>query len=616
MDFPGRFIAGLLVIVLIFIFPLQYIAELANERIDALVDNRTHQFCNSVRKKGYLDKRMYEEYIGFLDATGEKYDIELQDIKPVKGEDSSPVCQVPEDIKPIYYKAVASSTAANPTHTVKKANAKTTGLRTSTINGMIMEDKILNSITVQPDYQSIQRYSLPSFTIHANYDDGTSRILDYSEYSVSGFNAENIGLHSVTITYSEGEITTSATVEVEVIAQLKKCPRCDQEYDFNPDDTDPGCPYCREIIVGIEASPDYVELTQGDTLPVTVTATYLDGSKADVTEWISNFDSEKTGMQIVTIQYEGHVADITVWVNERFISCPICDTQYPISEESCPVCAEKIIGLSASPKNITVMQYEPVSLNVTAYYADGSSRATDEWTIDRTTITPGVFEATVSYKGMSDTITLTVLSINLVKCPLCETIYDPLDNLRGCPICANEITGIEAYLTSGTNMVQLGSVPAIAVILIFKDEHREFALEGYELENYNPYEPGEQTIRVLYKGFATTIIIKVVNILDGISCPNGHVYYNNSDKTDPGCPFCRNDDEASNITYFDITYTREILESIYSYGIYNFKEGNYISVIVSKKNKSLLHRLQKTFFGTSMLGRKKSYIYGGEVCQS
>ncbi|NLL00981.1 MAG: hypothetical protein GX271_10010 [Clostridiales bacterium] len=936
MDFPGRLIAGLLTVVLLLIFPLQYIAGLNSENIDDLVDDRTHLFTDSVREKGYLDKQMYEEYIGFLDSAGERYEIELQDIRPVMGEDISisetnkntKITALPTTVyksdrastkftkeieslavythsseyyagsphicneidyeydgeavllgvrdKNLYYSNDGSTwTRVNPAISGKVkyengqfilfsgSNIRTiiyrsidginwtggqeitfhnrpagsnaygihdivygdngyyyaVGMLTYTQDALYRSNDLINwsylkplevyskklvvsrvgaqrylvanipassaergehhmvarinkngsldlysdwyldyslhqvgdyavflrrssfwqstqasakmlnesgkivdiplpegayltnitygqgiylgvsdnrvfkgneitnmqeitghnlnidninhliyfngkyilsgsdtyssgsggytnylvysssdgvtwtrdsnynytsfatnegereclSITVLPESQTIHRYSWPSFTVRANYNDGNSKLLNASQYSISGFNASNIGLQGVTISYTENGIKKSASVNVMVTVLLKECPRCHQYYELNIDDSDPGCPHCRELVAGIEVTPNYVELTQGDILPITVNAIYKDGSREEVKEWTSNYNPTRIGLQIVTVQYRGYAADISVWVNEGLIKCPTCNTDYPASEESCPVCAEKVIRIVASPKDITVMQYEPISLNVTAYYADGTSREVDQWAIDSTSVAAGTFNATVSYKGVYDTITLRVLSINSTECPICGTIYDLSDSPKGCPICSEEIIGIEAYITSGTNMVQLGTRPGIAVIVIFRDGHREFASEGIRLENYKPHELGVQTIRVLYKEFATTIIIELVNILDTITCPNAHVYNRHEDGTDPGCPFCHEGDDVGNIAYFDITYTSEILDRIYSLGIYHFQEGNYISVIVTKKDKSLLYDLQNTFFSTSMLGRKKRFIYGGEV---
>ena len=59
------------------------------------------------------------------------------------------------------------------------------------------------------------------------------------------------------------------------------------------DDTDPGCPYCREIITGIEVIPDYVEVVQGESLPITVLEKYGDGQRNIVDQWTSNYNTKE-----------------------------------------------------------------------------------------------------------------------------------------------------------------------------------------------------------------------------------------------------------------------------------------------------------------------------------
>lgn len=499
------------------------------------------------------------------------------------------------------------------TYTGLVGNAKTTGTRTCTVNVTVKSHKSLTSITVLPPAQTIQKYSNPSFTVRAYYNDGTNKILNSAEYTISGFNPAKMGTQNVTISYTEEGITKSATVTVIVTPLMRECPRCHNTYELNPDDSDPGCPYCKEIITGIEVTPDYVEVTQGESLPIIVTAIYNDGSKETVTGWTSNYNPEQKGLQVVTVEYGGYGKDITVWVNERLITCPVCNTKYPESEGCCPVCSQKVIRITADPEEVTVNQFEDIPLTVTAYFANGESRVVDDWSIDRSTQTPGTYTATVSYQGVSTTIKLTVISIYSIQCPICGTIYDISENPRGCPVCSDILVGIEAYLKSGSNIVQLGTTPTIAVILIFRDEHREFAYDGFTLEGFNPNQLGVQTATVRYKEFSTTIILEVVNAVDTITCPNGHIYYRNADGTDPGCPFCNVVEEVSKIIYFDITYTNDILNEVYTKGAYNFDKGNYITVIVVKKDKSLLYKAQKTFPGTSLLGRKKRFIYGGNI---
>jgi hypothetical protein len=248
-----------------------------------------------------------------------------------------------------------------------------------------------------------------------------------------------------------------------------------------------------------------------------------------------------------------------------------------------------------------------------ATYADGSSSAVSDWTIDKTNSVAGTFTATVLYQNASATITLKVISTTSVTCSICGTIYEPSENPSGCPVCSKTITGIEAYLTSGSNLVQYGSKPTLVIVLIYRDTHRELSEDGYTIENYNAFLMGNQTIKVLYKEFSTYLDIEVVNTLTSITCPNGHIYYLNEDGSDPGCPYCSVSNNLDTVLYFDITYINEILEKVYADGIYYFQSGNYITIHVYKKNKSILDRMQNMFLKLTLLGRKEDYIYGGEV---
>lgn len=592
MGFPGRIITCLLVVILIFIFPLQYISQLISESIDAMVDERTRQLSNKIRQEGYLDVGMYDEYMAYLHASGERYYIDIQDIRPVKGECLN---SYPNSYERVSYKNLKTQIPHNHN------------------DDSYTENNRLTDISVMPNEQTIQRYAWPSLTVMSHYDDGTSLILNPSQYIITGFDPSKTGLQKVTIAYTEKEITKSTSVDIRVGLLQRTCPRCQESYDLSNDDTDPGCPYCRNLIVGIELSNNYLELTQGDNLSIDVIGIYNDGSKKLISEWTSNYDSLRLGLQIVTIEYEGYTADISVWVNELMIDCPICHTEYPKSEVNCPYCKDQIVKLTVSEKKLTVIQHEPISLTVIAHFADGSSRQIDDWNIDISSAIPGKFIARVTYKGVSELIELNVLSIDTVECPICNRIYEMSTNIKGCPVCSERLVGIEAYHTSGSNLVQLGSRPDIGLVLIYLDEHRELALEGYSIENYNPYELGVQEVRIVYKEFIATIEVEVVDMLDTITCPYGHVYYKDEGEIESGCPFCHRYEDNNKLVYFDITYNNEILEKVYSTGAYYFQKGNYITIKVIKKNQSFLYQVQTKFFASSTLGRKKEYVYGGEV---
>ena len=475
----------------------------------------------------------------------------------------------------------------------------------------------LTGITVLPSELTVERYTEASklpLTITATYLNGSNRTIT-TGYSVSGYSPSTLGQQNVTISYTEAGITKSVTIKVTVTVLHRICPRCNNTYDFGIDDTDPGCPYCKALVAGISVAPEYVEVKQGESLPITVTATYAEGSSGAVTGWTSNYNPTKIGLQPVTIVYAGYAAEISVWVKEATILCPICGTEYSASEPSCPVCASTIISISAAPYELTVNQYDDINLTVTAYYRNGSSKVVTDWSIDCTTSIPGTFQAVVTYRNVMTKIVLTVVAESAVTCPICGTSYNPNDNPKGCPVCSNQIVWIEAYLVSGSNLVQLGSTPAISIVLIFRDTHRELIEEGYTIEDYNSGILGPQSVTIFYREFYTSMEIIVVDTLTSVTCPYGHVYYLNDDGTDPGCPYCQMAEDTGTVYYFDITYTSDILEAVYNSGKYIFTDGNYLTIRVTKKDVSTITRLQNLYPKTSLLGRRKKYIYGGEVSE-
>jgi rubrerythrin len=474
----------------------------------------------------------------------------------------------------------------------------------------------LMSITVTPDIVTVDRYTKPNalpITVMAN----SLHFPPWNvtgDHNISGYSPDIIGTQTVTISYKYYDTTRTATIQVNVTGIHKTCSKCGTVYELKDDDTDQGCPLCKKTIVGISATPEYIELIQGQPLPVTVLVRYQDGSTQTTDSWSSDYDSQRLGAQDVTIEYGGYTDVVSVFIMETTVICPVCKTERPASEAICPICSETVISISAAPSNITVNRYDNIDLTVNATYADNSVRQVTDWSIDRTTSEEGVFTATVSYKNASTTIGLTVLPSSAKECSICGLSYDKGKYPNGCPVCSNELIGIEAYLVTGSRLIQRGTTPDIAVVLIFKDEHREVALDGYTIMDYEPYTMGEQMISISYNRFHTTLDIEVVNTLDSITCPNGHIYYRNEDGSDPGCPYCDIAKEANEeVLFFDITYTSEILEKLYHEGIYYFREKHYVSVVVSKKQKSLLTKIQRTFFMTSMLGRKKRFIYGGRV---
>jgi rubrerythrin len=369
------------------------------------------------------------------------------------------------------------------------------------------------------------------------------------------------------------------------------------------------------IIKSISAAPEYIKVSKGSALPITVTATYMDEHTETVTGWTSNYKSDQLGNQLVTVTYQGKITYVSVTVTSKLI-CPVCGTEYNPnpdgSNPGCPVCSKFIESITATPATQVVSFGEELKLQVEATFRNGNHAYVNDWSSDFNPFKIGTQNVTVIYGTVSTTVTAIVKSASQTTCPICGTTYNPIIYPNGCPICSNLITGITAKLKNGGTKVQFGSELDLAIILAYRDGHRVVTYNGWSVSGYQPYVLGNQNITVTYKEFRTTLAIEVVNTLSKKVCPNGHVYYLNEDGTDPGCPYC-SDSKESNYSqnYKDCIYTDIILEVLYSTGIYYFNDGDGFTITVTQRPGSILGKLQNMFTQTTDADIK--YSYGGIV---
>ncbi|MDF2544375.1 MAG: hypothetical protein K0S47_4093 [Herbinix sp.] len=87
MDVFGRYIAIILAVILILIFPLQYIAQGQSENIDSMVCTHATEFAETTRHQGYISLDMYENLVDELHLTGERYEIEMEVAHPIAGKE-------------------------------------------------------------------------------------------------------------------------------------------------------------------------------------------------------------------------------------------------------------------------------------------------------------------------------------------------------------------------------------------------------------------------------------------------------------------------------------------------------------------------------------------------
>lgn len=499
------------------------------------------------------------------------------------------------------------------TYSGRVGSAKTTGTRTCSVEVTVMESNKPVSLTVTPMQQFIERYKNPIFTVQANYEDNTTKTV--MGYLVSGYDKNMIGEQTITIGYTEGTITIFATATVTVTPMKRLCLECGNEYFTDENDFDQGCPICKASVSFIQVSPEYVTVNRNEPLNIVVTANYLDGHTETITDWISNFDASQLGYQMVTISYQDKFTYVGVTVLDVKI-CPICGAKYGLNPEGtdpgCPACKESLVSISASPTNQTVNQGDDMELTVTGLYRDGQMGTILDWSSNYDKDTSGEQIVTVYYRNLSCSVNVMVVSENVIQCPICGTYYNFRDYPWGCPICADTLVGIEAVLLNGGIKVPYGRELDLRVVLIYRDEHREMVFDGWT-DSFDAFTLGVQPVTISYidrlgNTISCLLNVEVVDKLTETVCENGHVYY--SDDSLPGCPYCTTLSGDLVEQYYKCRYTDEILDKLYSDGIYNFAAGEYVTIKVTMKTEGSIYS-----FG---LFRKREKLipissYGGEV---
>ncbi len=495
-------------------------------------------------------------------------------------------------------------------------NARTTGTRTCNVNVDIILRNLV-SITVSPSSLSVTRYSQPLITVTALYDDDTSEVLE-SGYLLNGFDNTKLGTQNIIVKYTENNITTTKNIDIKVTVLTSLCVVCGTIYNLDKNDTDQGCPVCAGTITSISAAPKELKVARGQGLDLTVTATFKNGKKGIISGWTSNYNSYLIGYQSVKITYDGFITAVLVNVTD-YKACPICSTEYEInkdgSDSGCPICSKEIVSISASPKNISVNRNSDLNITVLGTFKDGHTEDITEWSTNFTTDKAGSYEALIIYKGVIDTIQVTVVNDNFITCAICGLSYGHEDNPKGCPVCSVTLKSIEASLRNGGTTISYHSELNLQIVLIYKDNHRETTYTGWEVEGFNPDLMGIQTIMVKYGDLHTQLTIEVVKNPYLTRCSIcGLEYYLNEDFSDPGCPYCGSSNSKTTINYLNTVYTHEILDILYKDKIYYLKNGEYITVTASVSQTSVSARLRNIFNVIRLEDRKReSYSYGGEV---
>jgi len=277
--------------------------------------------------------------------------------------------------------------------------------------------KVLDSIGVEPGEVSLPIAATQQLAVTATYDDASTAVVtDEADYesddptvatvSATGLvTAESEGSAIITVTYTEGAVTRTATVLVEVY----------------------------RVLDSIAAAPDEVSLPFGDTQQLAITATYEDSSTADVT---AAADYESDDPTVATVSGTGLITA----VGEGSATITVTYTEGPETETATvSVDVYKVLeSIQADPDDVSLPVAGTQQIDVTANYNDGSTAdVTDEADYESSDASV----ATVSATGLitaagegSAIITVTYTEDAVVRtATVAVDVYKVLDSIAAHP---------------------------------------------------------------------------------------------------------------------------------------------------------------------------------------
>lgn len=480
------------------------------------------------------------------------------------------------------------SQVATLTYSGLVGNAKTTGTRTCTVNVTVNSAKFPTSLSVTPSSTTVYNGTEPTYSVIVNYSDNTSKTIT-SGYSKTGWSS-GAGTKSVTFSYTENSYTVTKIVTITVlpnVASLSVTPSSTTVYNgmeptytitltyengttknittgftktgwsSGPGSktvtftyTENGVTVSNSITItvkpnltSITITPSSQNIIRYNNLSITVIAQYENNTSKTILNGytISGLNSNILGTQTATISYTENsitkTASVTVIVNRMRITCPFCGTEYELDENDtdpgCPVCSAKVIGIVASPSNITLYKGQPLSLIVRAIYQNGKMAAVSGWTSNYDPNVIGIREVKVSYLTFTDYVTVETFAPEKT-CPICGLVYSLKDDGTdpGCPVCSKSVVRIN--VVEAIQEIEVNQPLNITVIATYKDGHTAIITDW--TSNFSADTVGAYDVTVFYQSCTDHVYVKVTD--EGwIQCPICGLSYDTSESPD-GCPVC------------------------------------------------------------------------------
>ena len=320
------------------------------------------------------------------------------------------------------------------------------------------EPVVLESITLSGPqkivYELNEALDTTGLVVTANYSDSSQK--EVSDYELSEFDSSEAGQKTVTVSYTEGDVTKTADFTVTV----NKAP-------------DPETVTLTSITLTGPDKTSYEIGEELDTTGLTVTAHYSDDSAKEVQDYvISGFDSSAAGQKTVHVSYTEEeitkAASFTVTVNEK---------------EPEPVILESV-SLTGPDKTTYEIgeELDTAGLVVTAHYSDGNTKEVQGYEISG-------FDSTVAGKK--------TVVVSYTEGDATQTAsFEVTVNEKAEPVILESIT-LTAPKKTEYAIGEAFDPDGLAVTAHYSDGSTREAAD-YEVNGFDSRTPGQKTVKVSY----------------------------------------------------------------------------------------------------------------------
>lgn len=199
---------------------------------------------------------------------------------------------------------ISSATPSMTNYGVEQTVTITYGSLTTTYKYTVSA-KQLSSISVKTPtkttYVEKNAFSTEGGSITINYDNNTSSSINLTSSYCTGYDMASVGSQTVTVTYTEGSITKTATFGIVVNAKSLSS-------------------------ISVNANPTVTTVLEGKTLSLAGGVLNLvydnaDTSTVDMTQsTVTGFDSSKVGTQTVTLNYSGKTTTLNLTIKAKSLT--------------------------------------------------------------------------------------------------------------------------------------------------------------------------------------------------------------------------------------------------------------------------------------------------------